>query len=56
MPTMSESRMLRLTLGLFALAALTFVLLTSWLRFFVPARQHARVRDLVSWVPPPQGR
>jgi hypothetical protein len=35
---------------LFALAALTMLLVAAWLRFFVPATRHAsRVRD-VSWL------
>ncbi len=45
--------MLRLSLGLFALAALTMLLAASWLRFLVPAPRHAvRVRD-VSWLQQP---
>jgi hypothetical protein len=54
MTTMSESRMLRVWLGMFALAALALVLVTGWLRFLVPSRHGARVRDVMSWVPPPQ--
>ena len=44
-----EPRLLRLYLGLFALVALMMLLAASWLRFLVPSRQEARIRD-VSWV------
>jgi hypothetical protein len=44
-----EPRWHRLYLGLFALAALAMLLATGWLRFFVPARHGARVRD-VTWL------
>ena len=47
--TRSEPRLARLYLGLFALVALTMLLATAWLRFFVPSRHEPRVRD-VSWV------
>jgi len=42
--------MIRLSLGLFGLAALTMLLAVAWLRFLVPTPRHAaRVRD-VSWL------
>ncbi len=45
-----EPRMLRLSLALFGLAALTMLLAVAWLRFLVPAPRHvARVRD-ISWL------
>jgi hypothetical protein len=50
-----EPRMLRLSLGLFGLAALTMLLAVAWLRFLVPAPRHAarvRVRD-ISWLQQP---
>lgn len=48
--THARQQMLRFSLGLFALAALTMLLVAGWLRFFVPAaRQAPRVRD-VSWL------
>ena len=50
-----EPRLLRLSLGLFALVALTMLLATAWIRFFVPQRQGARLRD-VSWLVHPPGR
>ncbi len=51
--THARQRMLRFSLGLFALAALTMLLVAGWLRFFVPgARQAPRVRD-VSWLQQP---
>jgi hypothetical protein len=43
------SRMLRLSLGLFALAALAMLLAAAWLRSFVPSARHpTRVRDITS--------
>ena len=45
-----EPRMLRLYLGLFALAALAMLLIAARLRFFVPSRHQERIRD-VSWLP-----
>jgi len=45
-----EPRMLRLSLGLFALAALALLLIAARLRFFVPSRHQDRIRD-VSWLP-----
>jgi hypothetical protein len=46
--------MVRLWLGLFALAALAMLLVAGWLRFFVPAARHSqRVRD-VSWLQQPE--
>ena len=42
----TEPRILRLYLGLFALAALTMLLAAAWLRSFVPARHATRVRDI----------
>ncbi len=52
--TPAEPRMVRFSLGLFALAALAMLLAAAWLRFFVPmARPAQRVRD-VSWLQQPE--
>jgi hypothetical protein len=49
-----ETKLLRLYLGLFALASVTMLLAASWLRFLVPQRHlRARVRD-VSWLDSPE--
>jgi hypothetical protein len=45
-----EPRLLRLYLGLFALAALTVLLVAARLRYLVRAPQEERVRD-VTWLP-----
>ncbi len=52
-PTSAQSlpRVIRFSLGLFALAALAMLLVAAWLRFLVPTRQPDRVRD-VSWLRP----
>lgn len=47
----AESRLLRFYLGFFALASLAMLLVASWLRGYVPARQAVRIRD-VTWLPP----
>jgi hypothetical protein len=49
--TRTEPRLLRYYLGLFALVALSMLLVASWLRSWVPVRQPVRIRD-VSWLPP----
>lgn len=51
--TIREPTVLRLYLGLFALASLTLLLAAAWLRAFVPSRQPVRVRD-VSWLSRPE--
>ena len=52
-PPLQEPRILRLTLGLFGLAALTMLLAVAWLRFLVPSPRHAaRLRD-ISWLQQP---
>ena len=47
--TQRVPRAVRISLGVFALLALSTLLLAGWLRFFVPARQPERVRD-VGWL------
>ena len=47
----AEPRMLRYYVGLFALVALSMLLVASWLRSWVPVRQAVRIRD-VTWLPP----
>jgi hypothetical protein len=47
--TENVPRALRISLGVFALLALSTLLLAGWLRFFVPSRQPERVRD-VGWL------
>lgn len=45
-----ESRVVRVSLGVFALLAVSMLLAVAWLRSFVPAARHApRLRD-VSWL------
>jgi hypothetical protein len=41
-----EPRLLRLFVAFFALAALAVLLAAGWVRFFVPTRHPARVRDI----------
>jgi len=47
--TQRVPRAVRISLGVFALLALSTLLLAGWLRFFVPARHSERVRD-VGWL------